>query len=95
MAPGALANVHARVMARSCERDAEAPPFFIEKILAGLPEDARLDYAVVPDAGHFAFFYPVPPLLATFPPGQDPPGFDRAAYQPQLYAEIVRFLRDR
>jgi hypothetical protein len=26
-------------------------------------------------------------------PAQDPPGFDRARYQPELHAEIVAFLR--
>ena len=30
----------------------------------------------------------------TFPPSQDPPGFDRAAFQPILHAEITTFLRD-
>jgi hypothetical protein len=28
-----------------------------------------------------------------FPPSQDPDGFDRAAFQPILYAEILSFLR--
>jgi hypothetical protein len=49
----------------------------------------------VPDAGHFAFWGPVPPLLASpsFLPGQDPPGFDRAAYQPVLARTVTAFLR--
>jgi hypothetical protein len=35
----------------------------------------------------------VPDAIRALPPGQDPPGFDRAAYQPQLNAEVVAFLR--
>ncbi|MBL9017338.1 MAG: alpha/beta hydrolase [Myxococcales bacterium] len=92
MAPGALDDVHARVMVRACEKDEAAPPFFIERIVRGLPPRAELDYAVVPGAGHFACFWPLHPLLATLPPGQDPPGFDRAAYQPALHADVLGFL---
>ncbi len=92
MAPGALDGVHAKVMVRACEKDEAAPPFFIEKIVRALPPSAELDYAVVPGAGHFACFWPLHPLLANLPPGQDPPGFDRAAYQPMLHADVIGFL---
>jgi pimeloyl-ACP methyl ester carboxylesterase len=90
MAPGALASVDVPVMVRVGEHDTDAPPFFVEPIVRGVKQ---LDYAVVPGAGHFAFFYPIPPALQRLPPGQDPPGFDRAAYQPQLYAEVEAFVR--
>lgn len=93
MAPGALDDVHARVMVRACEKDETAPPFFIEKIVRALPARAALDYAVVPNGGHFACMWPLHPMLANLPPGQDPPGFDRAAYQPTLHAEVLAFLR--
>lgn len=62
----------------------------LRSIVKGL---AHVDYATVPGAGHFAFFYPVPPALQRLGPRQDPPGFDRAAYQRQLYAEIETFLQ--
>lgn len=76
-------------------RDELTPPAFIERVLRGLPADERVDYQVVPGAGHFAWFGPVPAALAgpAFPPSQDPPGFDRAAYQPVLCAEVLAFLR--
>jgi predicted dienelactone hydrolase len=90
MAPGALAEVRVPVLARAGERDDVSPPFFIQRILHGLP---RLDHAVVPGAGHFFCFGPVPPAMAGMLPAQDPPGFDRAAYQVQLFAEIAAFLR--
>jgi predicted dienelactone hydrolase len=89
MAPGALANVEIPVMVRVGEQDDGTPSYFIHSIVKALP---HLDYATVPGAGHFAFFYPVPPALQRLEPGQDPPGFDRAAYQSQLYAEIDAFL---
>lgn len=90
MAPGALDGVRVPVMVRVGEHDTETPPFFVQPIVKAL---ARVDYATVPSAGHFAFFYPVPPALQRLGPGQDPPGFDRAAYQPQLYAEIEAFVK--
>ena len=88
MNPGSLSDVRVPVMTRVCERDTIAPPAFVATVLT-MP----MDYAVVPNAGHFAFFYPVPPALAGLMPAEDPPGFDRAAYQPQLYAEVTAFLR--
>ena len=95
MGPGALAGVHAPLLVRTGERDPVTPPAFVEQILRGLPADTRLDYQVVPGAGHFAFFTPVPPAMVSpaFPPSQDPPGFDRAAYQVQLHADVLGFLR--
>lgn len=93
--PGALADVHVPVFVRTGDRDELTPPYYVEAILRGLPEGARVDSAVVPGAGHFAYFWPVPAAMAGpgFPPSQDPPGFDRAGYQPQLYGEVLAFLR--
>lgn len=90
IAPDSLAAVDIPVMVRVGELDTDAPPFFVEPIVKRIKQ---VDYAVVPGAGHFAFFYPVPPALQRLPPGQDPAGFDRAAYQPQLYAEVEAFVR--
>jgi predicted dienelactone hydrolase len=95
MGPGALAEVRVPVLVRTGERDDLTPPWVTEKILAGLPEDARLDYRVEAGAGHFAWITPVPPALAGphFPPAQDPAGFDRAGYLDRLYPELVAFVR--
>jgi predicted dienelactone hydrolase len=93
MAPGALADVHVPLLVRTGQRDEFTPPFFVENVLRNLPQGAPLDYQVVANAGHFAFFGPVPPLLANLPPGHDPPGFDRTAYQAQLRDEVLAFLR--
>ena len=95
MGPGALADVHAPLLVRTAEHDADARPELTEWVLRSLPTDARVDFQVVPGAGHFAFLTPFPPALARpgFPPAQDPPGFDRVAYQPKLLADVVGFLR--
>ncbi len=95
MAPGALADVRVPLFVRTGERDEHAPPGYVEQILRGLPPDARLDYQIVPGAGHFGFMAPFPPALARpgFAPAQDPPGFDRAGYQQQLGAEVRGFVR--
>jgi predicted dienelactone hydrolase len=93
MGPGALADVTIPLLVRVGAADTYTPPYFIERVLQSLPPSTPLDFAVVPDAGHFAFLYPVPAALGMLPPGQDPPGFDRDAYQPQLHAEVTSFLR--
>ena len=93
MAPGALAGVRAPLLVRLAERDPLVPPEFVDWILRGLPAGARVDRAIVAGGGHFAWFWPVPAALAGLLPAQDPPGFDRAAYQPRLHAEVTAFLR--
>ena len=95
MAPGALADVRARVFARAGALDELAPPYVIERIVRGLPASAPLDYQVVPGCGHFGFQSPFPPALAQqpgFAPAHDPPGFDRVAYQAELATELTTFL---
>lgn len=91
MAPGALADVSVPVLALVGEKDDAAPPFFTQKILGGIP---HADLRVIPGAGHFPFFWPLPQALvaAKLPPAMDPPGFDRAAYQPTLHADVLAFL---
>jgi predicted dienelactone hydrolase len=96
MGPGALADVRIPLMVRTAELDRLAPPDFVEAVLRGLPPAARVDYDVVPGAGHFAFQSPFPPDMVdpAFPPSQDPPGFDRASYQAVLREQVRRFLQD-
>jgi predicted dienelactone hydrolase len=95
MAEGALADVTAPILMLTGERDVHADPLHAEIVLRGVPDRARVDHRVVPNAGHFAFQSPFPPAMTRpdFPPSQDPPGFDRAAYQPSLQADVLAFLR--
>ena len=90
----ALANVDVPIFLRTGEKDTAAPALHGEIIRRGIRDPKRIDDAVVPNAGHFSFFSPFPPerIRPTFPPSQDPPGFDRAAYQAVLQAEVTAFL---
>jgi hypothetical protein len=60
-----------------------------------LRDRARLDHRVVAGAGHFAFLSPYPQEMRapTIPPSQDPEGFDRDAYEPIFFRDVVTFLR--
>jgi len=95
MAEGALAGVDLPILMRTAERDEHTPAMHAEIILRGVPDPRRIDHRVVPNAGHFSFQSPFPPAMTRpeFPPSQDPAGFDRAAFQPVLHAEILAFLR--
>lgn len=92
---GALAGVDVPILMRTAEHDAHAPAMHAEIILRGVPDPRRIDHRVVQGAGHFSFQSPFPPAMTRpeFPPSQDPAGFDRAAFQPVLHAEIEAFLR--
>ena len=63
-------------------------------IAARLPTTTPLHHRVVDGAGHFSFLAPFPPERTTpaFPPSQDPPGFDRAAFHARLYPDVRGFL---
>ena len=53
------------------------------------------EYHVVPNAGHFAFLMPCPPVLAKEVPEicTDAPGFDRVIFHKQLDADVLAFFR--
>lgn len=93
--PGSLADVDAPILMRTGACDEHAPPIHRAIVLGGLPHPERIDERVIPNAGHFSFQSPFPPAMTRpdFPPSQDPPGFDRASYQPVLNAELEAFLR--
>lgn len=94
-APGALADVHLPVLMLAGEQDAVTPAQHHADLVARqLPRPDLLDYRTVAGAGHFSFLSVFPPAMQPphFAPAQDPPGFDRAAFQAQLAEETVRFL---
>lgn len=95
MVPGALAAVRVPVLLLSAERDEHAPLEHAELVVRGVPDASLVEHHVVPNAGHFAFLTPFPAAMVapTFPPSQDPPGFDRAAFQAEMHAQIEAFLR--
>jgi len=94
MGPGALSEVRVPILMLTGERDEYTPPFHAEVVRRGLPEDTPVDHRVVANAGHFSFMSPFPEMMRSpdFPPGNDPEGFNRAAYQDTLAADVVTFL---
>ncbi len=95
LAEGSLAHVDAAVMMRTGEKDQHAPTSYDELLMHGFRDRGRIDYRMVPNAGHFSFLSLFPDALIgpQFPPSQDPAGFDRASYLLELQGEVVGFLR--
>lgn len=91
---GSLQNVAVPILLERGELDALTPALHSDVILRGVSSRAQVDYRVVPGAGHFSFQSPFPASMTSpdFPPSQDPPGFDRIAFQRALCAEIVAYL---
>jgi predicted dienelactone hydrolase len=94
-ADGALDAVDVPILMRTGEKDEHTPAFHAEIVKRGVRDPNRVDHAVVRGGGHFAFLTPFPAEMVSpgFPPSQDPAGFDRAAFLPGLYAEVLTFLR--
>jgi predicted dienelactone hydrolase len=92
---GALAEVKVPIMMFTAEKDEVGPHLHAELVERGVRDPARVDHRVVPNAGHHSFQSPFPVELTRqgFPPSQDPEGFDRAAFLPVLYDDILTFLR--
>jgi predicted dienelactone hydrolase len=94
-APGALDAVHVPVLMLAGEQDTVTPPpHHADLVARQLPRQDLLDYRTVAGAGHFSFLSVFPPQFQQpdFAPAQDPPGFDRAAFQAQLAEDIMNFL---
>jgi predicted dienelactone hydrolase len=96
MAPGCLDAVRAPLLVYVAEHDVVTPPARVRAVLAALPTTTPCDIRDVPGGGHFAFLTPFPPALQRpdFPPSQDPPGFDRAAFHARLPQEIGEWLAE-
>lgn len=96
MGEGALSEVRVPILMLTGEHDAHTPPFHAEVVKRGLPETTALTHRVIRNAGHFSFMSPFPAAMVSpaFPPGNDPPGFDRAAFQEVLANDIIVFLHE-
>jgi len=92
---GALKNVRVPIMIRTGEKDEITPIEHALKVINGVPDASLVEHRAIPGGGHFAFMSKFPPEMTrpNFKPSQDPPGFDREAVQPELFADITGFLR--
>jgi predicted dienelactone hydrolase len=89
-----LANVKVPIQLWRGDKDASLPePFYAETLLRDLP--AKPEYHVVRRGNHQAFAPPCAPGMAATHPMlcDDPPGFDRAAFNKVFNADVVRFFR--
>ena len=95
LAAGTLRHVQAPILLLSAEKDEHTPAWHGETVLNGVSNPGAVTHRVVPNAGHFSFLSPFPTARVSpaFPPSQDPPGFDRAAFHEELNAEVLAFLR--
>lgn len=95
MADGALRGVRVPILMLTAEKDGATPGWNAEIIKRGVPDPALVEHRVVTNAGHYAFLSPFPEAMTspTFPPSQDPEGFDRARFHEAMNAEIEAFLR--
>ncbi|GAB2848507.1 alpha/beta hydrolase family protein [Hymenobacter ruber] len=96
-AAAALRNVRVPILLMMGEKDEWTPDFHAQIVLNGVPDRQQVQHRIVANAGHYSFFSPFPPERTgpTFPPSQDPPGFDRMQFQGELQAEILTFLKQQ
>jgi len=94
-AADALRDVRARMLMLTAEHDTHTPPFHADIVRRGLADPSLVEHRMVENAGHFSFLGPFPPALnnPSFPPSQDPDGFDRSSFHAALNAQILAFLR--
>ncbi len=91
--PDSFAGVEAPAQVHRLGRDRVLRrPWHADNVAALMGDRARL--AVHPEAHHFAFIAPFPPVLIgrIGEPALDPPGFDRHAFLAGIDGQIVRFL---
>ena len=97
MAPGALRDLDLPILLLEAEHDSITPAWQGDLVQRGVADSAKVIRRIVPGAGHFSFLTPFPPAMIRpdFAPGNDPPGFDRAAFHRELPLEVSAFLEDR
>lgn len=88
---GGLDRVTVPVRLYGARLDEELRSDHLDRVHALLP---TAEVVWMKGAGHFAFMTPIPPDMRARAGAvaEDPPGFDRAAFQDRLNAEILAFL---
>jgi predicted dienelactone hydrolase len=93
-AEDALHTVRIPILMLTAEHDAHTPQFHADIVKRGLPDPGLLEHHVVANGGHFSFLGPFPKAMTdvSFPPSQDPEGFDRERFHVAMNAQILAFL---
>ncbi|MCA0970800.1 alpha/beta fold hydrolase [Halobacillus litoralis] len=91
---GALDHVHLPIFVMTGEKDEVTPSFHAELLRQGVKHPEMIEHKVVENGGHFSFLTPFPEAMksASFPPSQDPEGFDREGFHERLHVDILQFL---
>ena len=94
LAPGSLSEVCLPILMLTAEKDIHTPKWHAEVIRHGVPDQSLVEHRVIANAGHFSFLSPFPAAMASpsFPPSQDPAGFDRERFHEELNSEVLAFL---
>lgn len=93
---GSLRNVNIPILIRTGTNDRITPSSpHADTIIFGVAPGTRVEHTSIAGAGHHSVqsIYPAELTSPDFPPSQDPPGFDRASYQPKLFADINGFFK--
>ena len=92
--PGALRDVRLPILMITGDQDVNTPVAHALNVLDGVADRAQVVHKVFAGAAHFSFMSKFPPEMTRpeFHPSQDPPGFDRADIEAELFADISAFL---
>ena len=93
---GALDSVNVPILLMTGEKDEITPSFHAEFLLKCVKDpENKIEHKVIYNAGHFSFVSPFPQNMkkASFPPSQDPKGFNRELFHQQLNSYILNFFR--
>lgn len=93
---GALKDVNIPVSLWAGELDHITPQqWSSEIVLRGVPDRDKVEYHVVPGAGHFSFIAPFPESMRSpsFPPSTDPEGFNREEFHTRFPGMVEEFLK--
>jgi predicted dienelactone hydrolase len=92
--PDALSSVRIPILMLTAEKDEHTTAWHAGMVKEGVPDKSVVEHRTVPNAGHFSFLSPFPDAMksASFPPSQDPEGFDREGFHAEMNDEILAFL---
>ncbi|MFE4123604.1 alpha/beta hydrolase family protein [Priestia sp. YIM B13486] len=91
---GALEDVNIPILMITGEKDTITPSFHGEFVLNGVSDSEKVQHIAVKNGGHFSFLSPFPDFMKSpsFPPSQDPAGFNRKEFHEDLQNTILNFL---